>query len=94
MSEPTRASDDNGLLAGYDLEHLRDKIERPPFAGVLAGMTERFRHVAEQDAAAETIRPGGWCHSLYFTPMVLEAAFLWRIAGEQGAARHVARGGE
>lgn len=83
--------DVNGLLRGYDVGRLREKITREPFKASFVRMVAHVHDVAEKDRQTDKISNGGWCHSKYFTPLVLEAGFVYRITGDQIAADHVAR---
>ncbi len=83
--------DKNGLLKGYDIDELRQKITQEPFKRSFERMLDRVHEVATQDRQTDKIPCRGWCHSLYFTPMVLEAGFVHRMTGDQVAADHVAR---
>lgn len=80
-----------GLLAGYDLDALREKMTRPPFAPLFDALVTRVHAAAEADRTSDAIVPGGWCHSLFFTPAVLEAGLVHALIGDEIAADHVAR---
>ena len=82
---------DPGLLCGYDLDALREKITRPPFDAIFRTLVEQVRSTAERDRQTDVIPKGGWCHSQYFTPRVLEAGFVCAMTGDTDAAAHVAR---
>lgn len=88
---PSMSTDLTGLLAGYDITELRAKVRREPFREIFDGIAERVRETAERDRQTDVILPGGWCHSQYFTPMVLEAGFVYRMTGDEDALAHVRR---
>lgn len=79
------------LLAGLDLAEFRARLAREPLAGLFHTLSAVARQAAEKDLQTDEIRAGGWCHSQYFTPQVLEAAVIWRLTGEAWALAHVAR---
>ena len=83
--------DENGLLRGYDIEALRQKITLEPFRAAFERIVARVHEAAEKDLLTDEIPNRGWCHSKYFTPLVLEAGFVYRMTGDQAAADHVAR---
>jgi len=69
--------DKNGLLRGHDLDELRRKITREPFKRAFERIVTRVLEVAEEDRQTDEIPNRGWCHSKYFTPLVLEAGFVY-----------------
>jgi hypothetical protein len=79
------------LLADLDSALFRQRLSHEPLAGLLRNLIAETRQVAENDLATDEIRAAGWCHSLYFTPHVLEAAVIWRLTGEAWALAHVER---
>jgi len=85
------STDPTGLLAGYDIDELRAKVRREPFKAIFDGIVARVREAARRDRQTDVILPGGWCHSQYFTPMVLEAGFVYRMTGDETALEHVRR---
>ncbi|MHC4883704.1 MAG: hypothetical protein ACYTGH_01320 [Planctomycetota bacterium] len=84
-------ADKIGLLRRYDLDELRTKVKQAPFADSLRQMKRQFASVAKRDSETTVIRDGGWCHSRFFTPMVIDAGFLYAIDGDEEGARHVER---
>ena len=80
-----------GLLKGYDIGALREKIRREPFATIFREVRRAVDAAVSADRATDTIVSHGWCHSQYFTPKVLEAGFVYRMTGDAAAAAHVAR---
>jgi hypothetical protein len=79
------------FLASLDGPPFRERLAREPLAGLLRTLAAKARQSAEADLKTDAIHAGGWCHSQYFTPQVLEAAFLWRLTGEPWALAHVRR---
>ncbi len=79
------------LLAGMSPDTIRDKLAREPLAALFRRISDRARAAAEHDLESDVIQAGGWCHSLYFTPHVLEAAMAWRLTGAPWALAHVTR---
>ena len=84
-------TDTIGLLAGYDIDGLREKMRQEPFAPIFDALAAKVREAAEEDRQREEIISRGWCHSQYFTPLVLEAAFVYRMTGDPAAFAHVRR---
>jgi len=82
---------ERGLFKGYDLQKLRAKINKSPFKIMFSNLQKAVKKTAQIDAQKKDIESFGWCHSLYFTPMVMEAGFLYAITGESFAAEHVSR---
>jgi len=79
-----------GLLKGYDVEFLRDRIRRPPFDSVFKRLINDVSSSAEKDRLSDRIVSYPWCHSQYVTPNVLEAGFIYAMTGDTDAAAHVA----
>lgn len=84
-------NDPTGLLAGFDVEALRRKTKRAPFAAIYEEIRRAVGDAIAADGDGGEIVSRGWCHSQYFTPQVLEAGFVARISGDAAAAAHVAR---
>lgn len=82
---------DRGLLRGFDRAELKSRIGRPAIQPLYAHLYRVTRAAAEADLATDELPCRGWCHSLYFTPRVLEAGFIHALTGESWAAAHVAR---
>jgi len=80
-----------GLLRGFDLATLRARIQNPRIQPFYRLLYDTTRQAAEKDLLTDEIPAGGWCHSLYFTPRVLEAGLLYALTGEKWAVDHVAR---
>lgn len=79
------------LLAGLDTETLSSRLAREPLASVFRAYVERIQATAEEELRTPHIRSRGWCHSQYFTPAVLDAAFVWHLTGAPWALAHVRR---
>lgn len=82
---------DKGLLCGYDLNELQSRIQLPAVHPFYQRLYQMTRQAAEADLSTDELPCRGWCHSLYFTPRVLEAGFIYALTGEAWAAAHVAR---
>lgn len=84
-------TDTTGLLTGYAIDALCVKMRQAPFAPIFDDLIASMRETAAMDCERDVIQPGGWCHSLFFTPMVMEAGFVYRLTGDETALAHVAR---
>jgi hypothetical protein len=82
---------DRGLLCGYDLKELQSRIQLPGVQPFYQRLYQATRTEAAADLSTDELPCRGWCHSLYFTPRVLEAGFIYALTGEAWAAAHVAR---
>lgn len=89
--QPASGVFERGVLAGWSREGLLDKISREPFAAVFERLREAVRAAAEEDSRTTELKTGGWCHSQYFTPLVVEAAFVHALTGDEAALAHVVR---
>ncbi len=79
------------LLRGRDIRAFRAGLSNGPMAAPFLSFLERTRLGAEADLQTDAIEPGGWCHSQYFTPGVLDAALIWYLNGAPWALAHVRR---
>ncbi|MBI3987125.1 MAG: heparinase II/III family protein [Lentisphaerae bacterium] len=80
-----------GLLAGIDIETVKDKVSREPGRSLFARIQSDFSFVAETMRRKNYRNCVGNCGSAYNTPMEMEAGFIHRLTGGADALDYVHR---